>query len=424
MDKFITKIENKDSKKPTKEKKTKETSKKEIVTKIPDFPKLYQLNNNDKIYEWSIELEPLEDGSYNMVTKHGEINGQMVRHEKNIPKGKASRSCLEQAILEAESKWSNKKEKDLYKESLEDVEHERNNGTTTNNLVVRPMLANTFSFDSYKKGGRSYKIGFPAYVQKKYDGIRCICYKKNNEIIMESRNGVKFENFRELREQMRQYLNDLPSTFHFDGELYTDKYDFETISGLVRLSEKKIKQEDLDKMRYMEYHIYDYIDTNNLNETFDIRNQQLHQILNNRPQPNVKSVETVEIEKLEDVKTFHDHFVQQGYEGIMIRDKKGIYEIQKRSKFLQKYKEFQEDEFKIIGFKEGDGDEKGCIIFECETSSKKPFSVRPRGTKEYRQSLFKDGNTFINKNLTVIYQELSTDGIPRFPVGKAIRDIY
>jgi ATP-dependent DNA ligase len=35
---------------------------------------------------------------------------------------------------------------------------------------------------------------------------------------------------------------------------------------------------------------------------------------------------------------------------IRVRDKNGIYEPNKRSKYLQKYKKFMEEEFKIIGF--------------------------------------------------------------------------
>jgi DNA ligase-1 len=43
---------------------------------------------------------------------------------------------------------------------------------------------------------------------------------------------------------------------------------------------------------------------------------------------------------------------------------------------------------------------------------------------ESRREWFNKGDRFIGKNLTVIYQELSDLGIPRFPVGKAVRDDY
>jgi len=90
---------------------------------------------------------------------------------------------------------------------------------------------------------------------------------------------------------------------------------------------------------------------------------------------------------------------------------------------LQKYKEFFEDEFKIVGFSKESGNEKNLIVFDCETSDKELFSVRPRGTFDERHEMYKNGNSYIGKFLTVIYQEKTEKNIPRFPVGKNVRDL-
>lgn len=396
------------------------SNKKVKQDEIPVFPKLYQLNNNHKIYEWSIRIESSSGDSYDVITAHGEKDGNMVSHIKNIDKGKAKRTVLQQAILEAESKWKNKKEKDLYFETVE--------ATTSNvesNVVVRPMLANTFSFDAYQKGGRAFRISFPAYVQKKYDGIRCIAYKKGQEIVLESRKGIPFQNFDQLRAQLNAIYEHLPATFYFDGELYTDRVDFETLSGLVRLTEKKLKQGDVEKINQIEYHIYDYIDTAQLEATYQTRHQFLDRLLNDHTNLTLlKRVDTEVVNRLEEIKEKHDRYVQQGYEGIMIREMSGVYEVQKRSKYLQKYKEFFEEEFKIVGFHEGTGDMKGCVIWDCENREGKIFAVVPKGTFETKREYFKNGSKYVNKMLTVIYQELTADGVPRFPIGKGIRDIF
>ena len=47
-----------------------------------------------------------------MITSHGQKDGAITDHEKVIDKGKASRTVLEQAILEADSKFKQKKEKE------------------------------------------------------------------------------------------------------------------------------------------------------------------------------------------------------------------------------------------------------------------------------------------------------------------------
>lgn len=392
----------------------------EVPESIPVFPKLYQMNNNHKIYEWSIRIEQSFGDCYDIITSHGEKGGNMVNHTNTIEKGKVKRTILQQAILEASSKWKNKREKDLYCESVEETTN-----NTGNNVVVRPMLANTFSFDVYKKGGRGFKIDVDgAYIQRKYDGIRCISYIKDGEVIMESRKGIPFQNFELLRAELKSMFEKLPVGFYFDGELYTDKYDFEVLCGLVRLTEKRVSREDKTKINTIEYHIYDFVDTNDLAKTFKERYEFLDLFLSQNHTPLIKKVPTELVSRLEDIKRKHDEYIQEGYEGIMIRDKSGPYEVQKRSKFLQKYKEFIEEEFKIIGFNEGTGDEKGCVLWVCETKNGSTFTVRPRGTKESRMVMFYEGQKYINKFLTVIFQEYSADNIPRFPVGKGVRDVY
>ena len=382
---------------------------------IPEFPKLLKINNNQKISEWEIKIVK-KDNFYTIITSHGEENGKKIYHEKDITEGKVKRSVLEQAIQDAKRKWENKKEKELYAEVL------------TNNLksiIVRPMLSNTFSFDLYTTKNRSFKISFPAYIQRKYDGIRCVSYLKDDNVIIESRKGIPFQNFSLLKDELKSILSKLPPNFYLDGELYTNSLDFETISGLIRLHEKKITENDIQLINKIEYHLYDFVDLNNkelkYKERLDILNNLISESLSIS---RCKKVDTFIANELNDVKKYHDDFVKEGYEGIMIRDMDGIYEINKRSKYLQKFKEFMEEEFKIIGFHEGTGDEKGIVIWDCITKDGKFFAVRPKGTFESRKKLFDEGNDHIGKLLTVIFQEYSADNIPRFPVGKGIRDIY
>ena len=83
-----------------------------------------------------------------------------------------------------------------------------------------------------------------------------------------------------------------------------------------------------------------------------------------------------------------------------------------------------EDEFKIVGFTQGDGRDRGTVIWICHTKEWKEFSVRPRGTIAARTFLYNNGDKYIGKMLTVIYQELTEEGKPRFPVGKDVRENY
>jgi DNA ligase-1 len=135
-------------------------------------------------------------------------------------------------------------------------------------------------------------------------------------------------------------------------------------------------------------------------------------------------VPTERIESDESFRSFFSTYIEAGFEGIMLRTLNGVYRTGYRSKDLQKYKEFQEEEFKIIGYDQGTGRDEGTVIWLCETELGKPFSVRPRGTMELRKEWYKNGPQYVGKKLTVIFQERSEQGVPRFPVGKAVRDGY
>ena len=50
----------------------------------------------------------------------------------------------------------------------------------------------------------------------------------------------------------------------------------------------------------------------------------------------------------EEMKVLHKDAVRRGYEGVMLRNKMGMYESGKRSADLQKYKEFVDEEFEIL----------------------------------------------------------------------------
>lgn len=396
----------------------------------PVYPPLYKVNNNNKLYEWTIEIRE-SGGAYEIITRNGEKDGRKVEHKSTISEGKVNRTVLEQAILEANSKFKSKREKELYQETIPQVGVEEAAaagaaaGAAVGGASVRPMLAKTFEFEAYAKKGKAYRIPFPAFVQRKYDGIRCLAYldRVSGEVVLESREGKRFENFAELRAQIRGFFTRIgrtdASSFYLDGELFTNEIPFEEISGCVRLSAKHAKPADLEKIAKIHLHVYDYIDLRQMESPTEERLQNLQRWIG--AEPFLHLVETETVRALEEVRVKHDQYVAEGFEGIMIRDPAGKYEVDKRSKFLQKYKDFQEEEFKIIGFHEEEG---GLVIWDCLLPDGSTVGVRPRGSVEYRRDLFRTGHSHIGKMLTIRYQGYTSEGSLRFPVGKAIRDGY
>ena len=131
---------------------------------------------------------------------------------------------------------------------------------------------------------------------------------------------------------------------------------------------------------------------------------------------------TEECQSDEEIKTFHKKYIKLGYEGVIIRNKNGLYKEKNRSNDLLKYKEFVDDEFEIVDYKCGTGQDANAVIWICKTKDEKIFNARPEGTLEERRKFYRYGKQYIGKLLTVRYQNLSKDGIPRFPVGVTIRD--
>ena len=115
-------------------------------------------------------------------------------------------------------------------------------------------------------------------------------------------------------------------------------------------------------------------------------------------------------------------FVGQGYEGTIVRNANGKYAINQRSNDLQKYKDFQDAEFKIVDVKEGNGSDAGLAIFVCLNKNGTEFSCRPEGDKEYRSDLFRNREKLVGQFLTIRYQSLNESGSPQFPVGISVRE--
>lgn len=245
---------------------------------------------------------------------------------------------------------------------------------------VLPMLAH-----KYEDRGRY--ISEPCYVQPKLDGVRILVNNKGGI----SRTG-------KIVPGTEQWGKGLKDGEYLDGECYVHGMDFEAITSAFKTAPEKL-----------EFHVFDYYDANRPNLTFKQRMSHV-------------TVETLLVKKKDDLQKVHDSFVTKGYEGIMIRNPTSIYEPGKRSNNLLKMKMFETDEFEIVGVHEGTGRDVGTPIWECQTKNGETFSVRPDGSMESRRQAYTNRSDIIGKKLTVKYQNITIAGVPRFPVGIAIRD--
>jgi DNA ligase-1 len=444
------------------------------------FPKLYAQDKNGKIKVWTAAVLVNSDtGAVTSRTTHGYINGkQQVAYRdcdagKNI--GRTNETTpLEQCISETRRKWTDKKEKEAYTETKPadcgegygdisgndyDADEGAGVGGGGENAIPAgpflPMLAQTFDPTTDLAAGTKKKkvIKFPCFVQPKLDGLRCVSYATRTvgasdaatAVCLQSRTGAFFTGLPHIAAALRPYLSQHPNIV-IDGELYTDQMPFEELAGLIK--KKKITDSDVARLKKVKYHVYDIYDYARHDMPYSERMGVLAAavrrcwcVANDTSIAGAASagrmlrsdteaaavvvlVRTEKVAVLSEFRQLFAEFVEVGYEGIMLRNAAGVYRANYRSNDLQKYKEFMEDEYRIIDFTQGEGRDAGAVIWVCETADGKEFSVRPRGTMEQRRDWFNDGGSYIGKNLTVVYQELTEEGKPRFPVGKAVRHGY
>lgn len=446
------------------------------------FPKLYAQDKNGKIKVWTAAvLQSSASGAVASRITHGYINGkQQVAYRtceagKNIGRSNET-SPLEQSISETRRKWLDKKDKEAYTENKPadcgegygdlsgndfgggggdgdggDGEEDGDGDNASFTRPFLPMLAQTFDPADLEAGSKKKKvIKFPCFVQPKLDGLRCVSYatRSANDLVvcLQSRTGAFFTGLPHIAAALRPYLSQHPNIV-IDGELYTDQMPFEELAGLIK--KKKITAADVERLKKVKYHVYDIYDHAAHDMPFAERIGLLAaavrrcgcvandthaaaaagRVLRSDTEAAAAAavvvlVRTEKIAVLSEFRQLFAEFVESGYEGIMLRNAAGVYRANYRSNDLQKYKEFMEDEYRIIDFTQGEGRDAGAVIWVCETADGKEFTVRPRGTMEQRRAWFNDGDSYIGKNVTVVYQELTEEGKPRFPVGKAVREGY
>lgn len=366
---------------------------------IHETPILYKKTSTGKIQQWRAWVEQTDDG-FLLKVESGQTDGRKTETAGQvINEGKQKRSAREQAIFEATSKV-NKKRDEAYFDTIEQAQNE---------IKLLPMLAH--SFDK-----RKHNITYPAIVQRKFDGVRCLAIlNEDGTVKLMSRKGKEFPHLNHIRESIAKANSN--SSIVIDGELYSDTLTFQELVGLVR--RVTLKPGNDKQMLEVSLRVYDCIDLQK-EPDFVERYEVIKRLTADAEY--LSLVENVFVSKESEIHAAQAKFVEEGYEGAMVRNLKGAYRIGKRSADLQKVKTFLDGEYRVVDYLEGTGNEKGCVIWVCETPEGRQFRVRPRGTQHVRKALFKYGEAYIGEMLTVRYQELTDDGVPRFPVGIAFRN--
>ena len=290
----------------------------------------------------------------------------------------------------------------------------------------KPMLA-------YPVSDKPIDYNNTIFMQPKLDGVRCLIQSEDVEyhepntgrlikaqaVKAYSRTGKEWKNIDHILQALAPFFQANPTVI-LDGELYNHalRDDFEKIISCVR-KQKPTAIDRAESRRLVQFHCYDIVD-----ETlpFVDRTAWLNkQKLSLQMAYGVRKVHTESVLDEKDAKLFHNHCLDQGYEGSILRTNE-VYKCG-RSWSLRKFKDFHDAEATLTDWVEGKGKRKGTIgKFMAIDADGNTFGMPVMDNFKKLQTMFKEMQTWVGKEATFTYFERTKAGSYRHPLFKAIRD--
>lgn len=349
---------------------------------------LYKKDSKGKIRT----LELSTEGSL-FVQVSGIIDGKKVRHEKeckpkNVGKSNAT-SALEQAESELQAKYNIKLSEGYFpsKQKAEDEE------------VLMPMLAKVYEDHAAKINWNE------AFIQPKLDGMRCLAVIKNNKVTLLSRKNKEIITMTHITDELKGLENMV-----IDGELYAHGKTFQENMKLI----KKYRPGESEMVKF---HVYDMVE----DKPFIDRYTRLYNIcLAVNEWKHMEIVPTMRLVNESGIKMLHTDYLQQGYEGSMIRHGVAPYKVNGRSDSLLKYKEFQDITAEIIDIVEAE-QIKGHGVPVLKDENGNTFRAGTKMSHDDRIDLLANKEKYIGQTAEIRFFEYTDDRLPRFPVMVGIR---
>lgn len=363
---------------------------------------------NGKMMKWQVEF----NGEH-LIFTHGYVDGIIRSSKTEVNVNLSGRNIQQQALLEARQRYKQK-----YKEGY------------------TPAGCNNKTFSVGMKG-LVYEKGkikeWPVLLQPKLNGIRLLCQKIGNNITLRSWKNNLYTHLKYIEKEINEFIAYLPQNTTIDGEMYCHCMDFTDITAAVRTVKKE--HEYLKNIEYWVFDINCEIEPPlPFEKRYEILVNAYSKFVEDNPETKyIAIVPSVPCYSEKELDKYHNIYINEGYEGTMIKKisngsdintksyNSSLYKQSKCSNIL-KYKNFVDEETTIVNVFEAKGTEKGAAIFEVIDSRKNIFNVRMKGSIENRKNYYENKGYLIGKQLTIRYQELSKYGVPRFPVGIDIRD--
>jgi DNA ligase-1 len=263
-------------------------------------------------------------------------------------------------------------------------------------------------------------VSYPVLVEAKLDGLRCIAVKHKGEVSMFTRSGTPIETLPRIKAAIEALPGD---DFVLDGEAMASSWED---SASVMMSSKS-KKDDSD----MRYHVFDCVpfsewQAQKSDTPYFFRLVNLAAALGLPEGSPFRLVKSKTCENETELREFYSECLDEGYEGVMLKDTKAPYRW-KRSDAILKLKPVATEEGVITSWYEAKESTKragqfgGFVIL---TPNGVTTRVGGGYSDDLKNKIFTDGpNTYIGRIAEVEHQPPFTPtGAMRFPVFSRFRD--
>ena len=384
-----------------------------------ELPTLYSKARNGDIRVWRVTAQ-----SDLVVVESGKLDGKMTMHKDRAQPTNVSRGNMRtaemQAEFEAAAAWQKKKDEGYFETINEARTH----------TVYLPMLAHPIMKTSTKGGVKTKvmrHVEYPVDVQCKFNGLRCLAKITPLGVEFTSREGIHWNTLGHIAADLRALgrIGDI-----FDGEIYQHGIPLQDIGSYVHREQPETK--------FLSMYIYDMPQAGGHGGAeWELRRHELVKRfagIEGAWSPNGKHaivlVPCFTANNYDEVQALGIKAIAEGYEGLILRQRKLPYEWNNRCESLLKWKQFQDAEFEVVGgssreyFDPASGLSYPILDkFVCRNNiNERTFEVVPRGTMGQRKAWLQELDTLKGQFLTVRFLERSKDGIPQGnPVGLGFR---
>jgi len=247
----------------------------------------------------------------------------------------------------------------------------------------------------------------PYIVQPKYDGHRAVAVVGKDDVTLLSATGRQITSVPHIAAALHKQTGGREVIL--DGELYCG-------SKFGALSFQRVASFVLSKWPAPGYEAVQYAAFDVISE--DIQTERLTDLLDvlGECKPPIHIAPTLMCYSLDEALKLLGEWQ---CEGLILRNKNGLY-VPRRSLDILKVKPTMTDVFTVVGFQEEiakDGRAKGRLgALIVSDDEGRIFSVGSGLTDAEKEGCWAERDRLIHRRVTVRFQELSTHGIPRFPV--------